>query len=102
MLVHFLGTWEGSGSFVNEAENWWDEHVRVKKALIAFGCETTAVLFDEAAELGMQIANRYDSDQEITPEQSARREEMNRIANEDVSYEKLAAFIRQHHHKFLQ
>jgi hypothetical protein len=100
--VHFLGTWENSGSFVNEAGGWWPDEKRVKEALFAFHCGKTAKMFDEAAELGMQIANRYDSDQDITPEQEAQRKKINRKAEEDVSYEKLAAFIREHQGKFLK
>ena len=102
MIDHFLGTWEGSGSFVNEARGWWDEQERIKKSLVAFGCEQTAEMFDEAAELGMQIATRYDSDQDITPEQAERREQLNQLANEDVSCVKLASFIREHQHEFLR
>lgn len=95
VLSHFLGTWENSGSFVNEAVGWGYQKTRVKEALEAFGCETTSALFDSAAQLGRLIENQYDSGQDITDEQATRRDEINRTAEEDVSYEKLAAFIRK-------
>jgi hypothetical protein len=101
MLVHFLGTWEGSGSFVNEADDWRDQEGRIKSSLVAFGCERAAQLFDEAAELSFRIGERCNSDKDISPEQATRREEINREANEDVSYEKLANFLRAHRDRFI-
>lgn len=102
MLVHFMGTWENSGSFVYNTHCWSDQEARVKAALVAFGCEKTANLFRAAAELDRQIELHLESEDNASPELEARREQMNETANEDVSYEKLATFIREHHTEFLR
>ena len=102
VLMHFMGSWENSGSFVYAAEGWQHLADRVKSALAAFECDKAAGLFDAAAAISVEIGETYAADMDITPEQGARRTQLNREADADVTYAKLAAFLRAHADEFLK
>lgn len=102
VLIHFMGGWENSGSFAYAAECWRDMAERVKGALVVFGCERAAELFDAAAAISVEIGDTYAADIDITPEQGDRRVQLNREADADVPYAKLAAFLRAHAGEFLK
>ncbi len=102
VLGSFLGCAEICGSVVDTAGDFADKLDMVKSAFRTFGCETAAMLMDDAVALDARIVARTDEYYDITPELEAERERLNTEIDADTGYEKLAAFIRDHAHELLE
>jgi hypothetical protein len=95
-----MGTWENAGHFLHQAEVWGDWPKLVKAALRTVGCEETAGLFDEAIELSARMTEylRASPPREVPPALMktllAAEKKLDAKANADVTYGKLAAFVR--------
>lgn len=101
VMTHFMGTWENSGSFTNEVQGWDVDRSFVTAALEAFGCHVASSLWPEAMATELAIDQIYSTDVDsLPPELNDRRESINEMANDDVTYKKLSDFIRQHRDEF--
>ncbi len=95
-LWHFMGTWENAGTILHQADCWGDRIDLVNSALRTVGCEKAILVFEEAIKLNSTHLKYIEKDEEIPEKLLAAEKALNARANADVTYAKLAAFVRAH------
>lgn len=101
LLDHFFSTVENCGSFVDQIESWSDQFERLERAFRHFDCQDAADLMPAALEAGLALKACYEADGEPDAVLTTRCEQLESAAGVAASYDKLAAFLRQHTAEFL-
>jgi hypothetical protein len=100
LLASFFGTWENAGTMLHQAAVWGPDAKYVREALCEFGCTATAQLFDQAIALNAELERKKIDIDEADEQLRVKIARIDEGACADTSYEKLAAFIREHSNEF--